>query len=353
MKKKMASGRVDSLMEGQYPFYVQARALPPPIVTAPPPATTHANTDVLSLVASTRSARAHMYVELYQMLQGCCWDYCGVVVPKRLTRIDFLATNYNDAQVTLLLLLLLLLLLQLQLLILILVLIILILIIIIIIIIINDNTTNATYTNTNTDFLATNYNDGQGSVFKIFDSLKIDGDDRLQWIDTCARARARAARAAPIDARTTRERAARRASRGERKLSPPSAAPARARRWAAIDKDQNNSMDEGEFHQYFGMRQTEYSHRLFEIFDQDFTNCVPMKRFLATARNPNPNPNPDPSSSSSLGPASRGHEAVGGLPPFSSLLRLRCGTCSCSTATTRSSSRSGCSRGAARRSTSR
>ena len=53
------------------------------------------------------------------------------------------------------------------------------------------------------DFLATKYNDGQGSVFKIFDALKIDGDDRLQWIDT----------------------------------------------WAAMDKDQSNSMDEKEFHQ--------------------------------------------------------------------------------------------------------
>ena len=30
------------------------------------------------------------------------------------------------------------------------------------------------------------------------------------------------------------------------------------------------------------MRQTTYSHRLFEIFDQDFNNNVPMKRFLAT-----------------------------------------------------------------------
>ena len=103
MKKKMASGRVDSLMEGQYPFYVQ------------------------------------MYFDLFSILQVCCLN-CGCVLTKKLSRIDFLATKYND---------------------------------------------------------------GQGSVFKIFDALKIDGDDRLQWIDT----------------------------------------------WAAMDKDQSNSMDEKEFHQ--------------------------------------------------------------------------------------------------------
>ena len=57
------------------------------------------------------------------MLQSFCWDYCGIALPRRINRIEFLATKYND---------------------------------------------------------------GMGNVYKTFEALKIEGDDRLQWIDTWA-----------------------------------------------------------------------------------------------------------------------------------------------------------------------
>jgi hypothetical protein len=41
-------------------------------------------------------------------------------------------------------------------------------------------------------------------------------------------------------------------------------------------------MDEKEFHDYFGLDPSIWSHRLYEIFNQDFNDCVPFKDFLHT-----------------------------------------------------------------------
>lgn len=85
-----------------------------------------------------------------------------------------------------------------------------------------------------TAYLSTKYNDYSGATFKAFVELKINGDDRLKWLDA----------------------------------------------WATLDGDGSNLVDLPEFLKFFELRRTTYARRLFDTFNTDCTGAIPLRDFL-------------------------------------------------------------------------